>query len=223
MKLKILIADDVEGLAEAIGAILEYNDYEVDIVYNGKDAFDKAKANSYDCIILDVMMPIMDGFEVVKKLRKINVKTPIILLTAKSLVDDKVKGLDAGANDYLTKPFEKKELLARIRALTRVEEENKEKHRIGNVIFNKESSQISKGKISLNLSKQECDIIDFFVKNPDRKISQDEFKQRIWTNEQKSDNIIPMYMTYLQEKFIALNANIKIDDIDGYKIEKIVL
>ncbi len=125
MNFKILLADDVEELAEAIGAMLEYNDYEVDIVYNGEDAFDKAKAGLYDCIILDVMMPIMNGFEVVKKLRKINVRTPIILLTAKSLVDDKVEGLDLGANDYLTKPFEKKELLARIRALTRVEEEKK--------------------------------------------------------------------------------------------------
>ena len=223
MKLKILLADDVEELAEAIGAMLEYNDYEVDIVYNGKDAFDKAKVGLYDCIILDVMMPIMDGFEVVKKLRKINVRTPIILLTAKSLVDDKVEGLDAGANDYLTKPFEKKELLARLRALTRVEKENKEKYEIGNLIFDKESSQISKGKMSLNLSKQECEIIEFFVKNPDRKISQDEFKQRIWTNEQKSDSIIPMYMTYLQEKFIALNANVKINYIDGYKIERLML
>lgn len=221
MKLKILFADDVEELAEAIGEMLECNNYEVDIVYNGKDAFDKAKVNLYDCIILDVMMPIMGGFEVVKNLRKINVKTPIILLTAKSLVDDKVEGLDAGANDYLTKPFEKKELLARIRALTRVEEENKEKYEIGNLIFNKESSKLSKDNTSLNLSKHECDIIEFFIKNPERKISEDELKQRIWTNEENTDKIVPMYMTYLQEKFIALNANVKINDINGYNLEKL--
>lgn len=221
MKLKILFADDVEELAEAIGEMLECNNYEVDIVYNGKDAFDKAKVNLYDCIILDVMMPIMGGFEVVKNLRKINVKTPIILLTAKSLVDDKVEGLDAGANDYLTKPFEKKELLARIRALTRVEEENKEKYEIGNLIFNKESSKLSKDNTSLNLSKHECDIIEFFIKNPERKISEDELKKRIWTNEENTDKIVPMYMTYLQEKFIALNANVKINDINGYNLEKL--
>ena len=221
MKLKILLADDVEALAEAVGAMLEYNDYEVDIVNNGKEALDKAKGNLYDCIILDVMMPIMNGFEAVKQIRKLNIKTPIILLTAKSLVEDKVEGLDLGANDYITKPFEKKELLARIRALIRIEEENKEKYEIGNLIFNKESSQLSKDKISLNLSKQECDIVEFFIKNPERKISEDELKQRIWSNENNSDNIVPMYMTYLQEKFNALNANIKINDIDGYIIEKL--
>ncbi len=99
MKLKILLADDVEELAEAVGAMLEHNDYDVDIVYNGKDALDKAKQEKYNCIVLDVMMPIIDGVEVVKKIRKLNIKTPIILLTAKSMVDDKVDGLDAGAND----------------------------------------------------------------------------------------------------------------------------
>ncbi len=222
MKLKILLADDVEELAEAIGEMLKFNNYDVDIVYNGKDAFNKAKEEKYDCIILDIMMPIMDGVEVVKKIRKLNIKTPIILLTAKSMIDNKVEGLDAGANDYITKPFEKKELLARIRALTRIEEDYKEKYELGNLIFNRENSQLSKDKTSLNLSKQECNIIELFIKNPERKISGDELKQRIWTNEQNSDNIVPMYMTFLQEKFNALDANIIINDIDGYKLEKMI-
>ena len=214
MKLKILLADDVEELAEAVGEMLELNDYEVDIANNGKEALDRIKGNEYDCIILDVMMPIMDGFETVKQIRKLNIKTPIILLTAKSLVDDKVEGLDLGANDYITKPFEKKELLARIRALTRREKESKEKYIIGNIIFNKESSQLSKDKISLNLSKHECDIMEFLIKNSERKISEEEIKQRIWMNDENSDKIVPMYMTYLQEKFIALNANVKISNIN---------
>ena len=221
MKLKILLADDVEGLREAVGAMLEFNNYEVDTANDGKKALDKIKEKVYDCIILDIMMPEMDGFEVVKQTRKLNIKTPIILLTAKSLVEDKVEGLDLGANDYITKPFEKKELLARIRALTR-KEENKVKYKIGNLIFNKENSQISKDKTSLNLSKQECDIMEFFIKNPERKISEDELKQRIWTNNQNSDNIVPMYMTYLKEKFIALNANVKINNNNGYNLEKIL-
>ena len=219
MKLKVLLADDVEELAETVGKILEYNDYEVDIANNGKEALDKAKEKMYDCIILDVMMPIMDGVEAVKQIRKLNIKTPIILLTAKCFVEDKVEGLDAGANDYLTKPFETKELLARIRALTRVEEENREKYEIGNLVFNKENSKLSKDNISLNLSKQECEIIELFIKNPERKISGEEIKQRIWTNEQNTDNIVPMYITYLQEKFNALNANIKINNKDGYMLE----
>lgn len=222
MKLKILLADDVEELAKAVGTILQYNNYEVDIVSNGKEALDKVKANVYDCIILDVMMPVMNGIEALKHMRKINVKTPVILLTAKSLVDDKVEGLDSGANDYLTKPFEKKELLARIRALTRVKEENEEKYEIGNLIFNKENSQLSRDKISLNLNSKECDIIEFFIKNPERKISEDELKQRIWTRENNTDNIVPMYITYLQQKFAALNADIKINDINGYSLEKLI-
>ena len=221
MSLKILLADDVKELAEAVGAMLEYNDYEVDIVNNGKEAIDQVKEKLYDCIILDVMMPIMSGLEAVKQIRKLNIKTPIILLTAKSLVEDKVEGLDLGANDYITKPFEKAELLARIRALIRVKEENKEKYKIGNLIYDKESSRLSKDSISLNLSKQECDVVEFFIKNPERKISEDEIKQRIWATDINSDNIVPMYMTYLQEKFNALNANIKINDADGYMLEKI--
>ena len=222
MKLKILLADDVQELAKAVGAILEYNDYEVDIVENGKEALDKVNKNVYDCIILDVMMPVMDGFETVKQMRKLNIKTPIILLTAKTLVDDKVEGLDSGANYYLTKPFEKKELLATIRALTRVKEENEEKYEIGNLVFNKENSQLSRDKISLNLNSKECDIMEFFIKNPERKISEDELKQRIWTSENNCNNVVPMYITYLQEKFTALNANVRIDDINGYSLEKLV-
>lgn len=222
MKLKILLADDVKELANAVGAILEYNNYEVDIVENGKEAVDKVENNIYDCIILDIMMPVMNGVEAVKQIRKLNVKTPIILLTAKHLVDDKVEGLDSGANDYLTKPFEKKELLARIRALTRLKEEQKEKYEIGNLIFNKESSQLSRDKISLNLTNKECDIMEFFIKNPERKISEDELKQRIWTEENNNENIVPMYITYLQEKFVALNADVKINYINGYSIDKIM-
>ena len=222
MKLKILLADDVEELAKALGIILEFNNYEVDTVSNGKEALDKVMLNVYDCIILDVMMPVMNGIDTLKHMRKLNIKTPIILLTAKSLVDDKVEGLDSGANDYLTKPFEKKELLARIRALTRVKEENQEKYEIGNLVFNKENSQLSRDKISLNLNSKECDIIEFFIKNPERKISEGELKQRIWTNENNDDNIVPMYITYLQQKFTALNADVKIDDINGYSLEKLL-
>lgn len=219
MKLKILLADDVKELADAIGEMLKYNNYEVDIVYDGKEALKKATENLYACIILDVMMPFIDGIDVVKNIRKLNIKTPIILLTAKSLVDDKVEGLDSGANDYLTKPFEKKELLARIRALTRVEEENKEKYEVGNMVFDKEKSQLLNGNVALNLNKHECDIMELLIKNSERKISEDELKHRIWTNENNCDNIVPMYITYLQEKFVALNADVKISNLNGYRLE----
>lgn len=218
MKEKILLADDIKELAETVGQVLRFYDYDVDIVFNGLEAVENAKVNSYDCIILDVMMPVMDGVEAVKQIRKLNIKTPIILLTAKDFVDDKVKGLDAGANDYLTKPFEQKELLARIRALTRVNEENKEKYTIGNVVFNKENSQISRDNISLHLNSKECEVMEFLIKNQERKISEVELMQRVWTNESNVDNVVPMYISYLQEKFIALNANVVISNNDGYSL-----
>ena len=221
MSEKILLADDVEDLAKATKMLLVHSGYEVDMVFNGKQALDKAKENLYDCIILDIMMPVMDGIEAVKEIRKLNIKTPIILLTAKDLVDDKVEGLDAGANDYLTKPFEIKELLARIRAVTRTQEEQKEEYKIGNVIFNKGNSEISKDTVSLHLNSKECDIMEYLVKNQERNISKEELEQRIWINEASSENVVPMYITYLQEKFSALNADYQINDNDGYILEKL--
>lgn len=221
-KLKILLADDEKELSRATGAILKYSNYEVDIVYNGKEAVDKVQDNIYDLIILDVMMPVMDGIQALKEMRKNNIKTPIMLLTAKAQIDDKVEGLDSGANDYLTKPFDKKELLARIRALTREQEENKEKYKIGNITFDKETSEISNKNTSLHLNNKECEIMEFLVKNQERNITKKELKKRIWVKENKDENIVTMYIAYLQEKFLALGANIKINDKNGYVLEKIV-
>lgn len=222
MKERILIADDEKELARAIGMILKYSDYEVDIVENGKQAVEKTNDNIYDVIILDVMMPIMDGIEALKEIRKNNIKTPVLLLTAKSQVDDKVEGLDSGANDYLTKPFDKKELLARIRALTRIKEEKEEKYKIGNITFNKENSEISSEKASLHLNNKECEMMEFLVKNQERSISKNELSKRIWTNENKDESIVTMYVSYLQEKFSALGANVKINEKNGYVLEKIL-
>ena len=221
-KYKILLADDEKELSRAVATILRYSNYEVDTVYNGKEAIEKVNENVYDVIILDIMMPITDGLQSLKEIRKNNIKTPIILLTAKSQVDDKVEGLDLGANDYLTKPFDKKELLARIRVLTREKEENEEKYKIGNIIFDKETSEISTSKASLHLNNKECEIMEFLVKNQERNISKKELKKRIWVKEKNDENIVTMYISYLQEKFLALGANVKINDKNGYVLEKIV-
>lgn len=221
-KYKILLADDEKELSRAVATILRYSNYEVDTVYNGKEAIEKVNENVYDVIILDIMMPITDGLQALKEIRKNNIKTSIILLTAKSQVDDKVEGLDSGANDYLTKPFDKKELLARIRVLTREKEENEEKYKIGNIIFDKETSEISTSKASLHLNNKECEIMEFLVKNQERNISKKELKKRIWTKEKNDENIVTMYISYLQEKFLALGANVKINDKNGYVLEKIV-
>lgn len=221
-KYKILLADDEKELSRAVATILRYSNYEVDTVYNGKEAIEKVNENVYDVIILDIMMPITDGLQALKEIRKNNIKTPIILLTAKSQVDDKVEGLDLGANDYLTKPFDKKELLARIRVLIREKEENEEKYKIGNIIFDKETSEISTSNASLHLNNKECEIMEFLVKNQERNVSKKELKKRIWVKEKNDENIVTMYISYLQEKFLALGANVKINDKNGYVLEKIV-
>ena len=125
MKEKILISEDEQELAKAVKTILSFSGYEVEVAYNGEEAINKVKKNVFDVIIMDIMMPIKDGIEALKEMREMGVHTPVILLTAKSQIDDKVEGLDAGANDYLTKPFDKKELLARIRAMIRTNNEKK--------------------------------------------------------------------------------------------------
>ena len=220
-KIKILLADDEKDLSKAVGTILAYSNYDVDIVSNGKEALERINNTIYDLIILDIMMPVMDGIQALKEIRKNNIKTPVILLTAKSQVDDKVEGLDSGANDYLTKPFDKKELLARIRALTRIKEENEEKYVIGNIVFDKETSALSSDKASLHLNNKECEIMEFLVKNQERNVSKKELIKRIWVKENNDDNIVTMYISYLQEKFSALGANIKISDKNGYVLEKL--
>ena len=223
MKYKILLADDEKDLARATRMILNYSGYEVDVAYNGKTALENARENNYDVIILDIMMPVMDGIEALKEMRKNNINTPIILLTAKAGIDDKVEGLDAGANDYLTKPFNKKELLARIRALIRVNEEREQKYKIGNILFNKETAEISSNKAVLHLSNKECELMEFLIKNPERKIASSDIYKRIWQDENTDESIVPMYISYIKDKFSALDANVKINDENNeYKLEKII-
>ncbi len=222
MKEKILIAEDEKELAKAIKIILEYNNYEVTVTNNGLEALQKTDEENFNCIILDIMMPVMNGIDSLKEMRANGINTPIILLTAKAQIDDKVEGLDAGANDYLTKPFNKDELLARIRAQTRVIEEKKEKYKIGNILFNKEIPEISNNNISFKLTNKECEIMEMLAKNQDRRISVRELNKKIWQNEKYKTNAVSMYISYLQEKFVALDANVKINDKNGYLIEPIL-
>ena len=221
--MKILVADDEKDLARATRMILNYSGYDVDVAYNGKEALEKVKNDNYDIIILDIMMPIMDGIEALKEMRKAGINTPIILLTAKAGIDDKVEGLDAGANDYLTKPFNKKELLARIRALTRTNEEKEQKYKIGNIMFDKGASEISNDKASLPLSSKESQLIEYLIKNPEKKLACSEIYKRIWQDEEVDESIVPMYISYIQDKFSALDAKVKIaDDNNKYMLEKLL-
>ena len=140
--MNILLADDEIELADAIAVILESSGYKVKTVYNGEAVLKEVIKNRYDVILIDIMMPKMNGLEVVKELRNRNIDIPVLMLTAKSTIEDKVEGLDSGANDYLTKPFNKKELLARVRAITRESKNKSKKIEIGNVILDRQENEI---------------------------------------------------------------------------------
>ncbi|MBR1884038.1 MAG: response regulator transcription factor [Clostridia bacterium] len=217
---KVLLVEDERELQRAVKAIIELSGYEVVAASDGKEAFEIVTKQNFDVIVMDVMMPVMDGITSLKEMRKIGISTPIILLTAKSMVDDKVEGLDAGANDYITKPFDAKELLARIRALTRVKEEETKKFVIGNVSFNKENSEISTNVASLKLNQDESKIMEILVKNQERAVSCEEMTRRVWDENVPKDKLT-MYVSFLKDKFDILSADIMIKDEDGYQIQRI--
>lgn len=218
--MKILLADDEEELTHALGAILKFNDYDVDIVNKGEDAYNKALIENYDLLILDVMMPKMEGTEVTIKLRENNVETPILMLTAKAETEDKVEGLDMGANDYLTKPFNKDELLARIRAITRNNQTKIKSIKIGNVTLNREDSEIYTNKATFKLNNKECKLMETLINNRENTLNTDDIRNKVW-DENTSEQVVSLYISYLQKKFEALGANIEIDESQGYKLREI--
>ena len=220
--MKVLIADDEIDLTRALGAILKYSEYEVKIANNGEEALKIAENEKFDILILDVMMPKKTGIEVVEELRKKNINTPILMLTAKAETEDIVEGVDKGADDYLTKPFEKDELLARIRALVRKNENRTKKIKIGNVTLDKEENELYSDKASFHLNSKESELMELLVGNQSEKIGEKEIKNRIWGKDENI-KIVPMYISYLQNKFEALGANVQIVNNNGYALESIVV
>lgn len=220
--MKVLIADDEIDLTRALGAILKYSEYEVKIANDGEEALKIAENEKFDILILDVMMPKRTGIEVVEELRKKYINTPILMLTAKAETEDKVEGLDKGADDYLTKPFEKDELLARIRALVRKNENRTKKIKIGNVTLDKEENELYSDKASFHLNSKESELMELLVGNQSEKIGEKEIKNRIWGKDENI-KIVPMYISYLQNKFEALGANVQIVNNNGYVLESIVV
>lgn len=222
MKEKILLVEDEKELSNAIATILSLNGYDITKEFNGKDALENTKKNQYDLIIMDVMMPIMDGITALKEMKKIGIQTPVILLTAKSATDDKVTGLDSGAEDYLTKPFETKELLARIRKILR---KNKcEKYKVENIVFDKELSEISCDTKTFELNANEANLMEVLIKNQDRKIPKDEIVARVFPNKvENSDEKLNVYVSFLNDKLKALDTNMQITSNDGYELKNIII
>lgn len=223
--MKLLLAEDEKDLAEALEVMLKHNHYSVDTVHNGQDALDYLLLDDYDGAILDVMMPKMDGITVVKKLREAKKNTPVLMLTAKAEIEDKVEGLDSGADDYLTKPFATKELLARVRSMTRRQATfTSNELEFGNVKLNKLTFELSTKKDSFRLSNKEFQIMEMLMRNPWNVIPTENFLEKIWGYESDSEiNVVWVNISYLRRKLKSLEANIQIKATRnvGYTLEEI--
>ena len=223
--MRLLLAEDEMALSKALKAILERNNYSVDAVYDGQTALEYLEADNYDGIILDIMMPKIDGITVLKEIRSKGNLIPVLLLTAKSEVDDKVLGLDAGANDYLTKPFHSRELLARIRAMTRAQiAQPNSQLQMGNVTLNRATFELSTPSGSFRLANKEFQMMELMMSNPKNLISSERFMEKIWGYDSEAEiNVVWVYISYLRKKLAALHADIQIKATRnaGYSLEEI--
>lgn len=223
--MRLLFAEDEKSLSRAITAILKNNHYEVDAVYDGEEALAYLECGTYDGAILDIMMQKKDGLTVLKEIRRQGINTPVLILTAKAEIDDRVLGLDSGANDYLTKPFAAPELLARIRAMTRTQmTQNTSSLSFGNLSLNQTSLELSSPSGSYQLTNKEFQLLELLMANPGQVISSDRLFEKIWGYESGADpSVIWVYISYLRKKLTALNASVRIRAIRnaGYRLEEI--
>lgn len=200
--MRVLIAEDERSTARALKIILEKSRFFVDIVYNGTDAWNYIEAGSYDVIVLDIMMPGMNGLEVLSRIRGSHMPTPVLLLTAKAEIEDRVAGLDAGADDYLPKPFASSELIARVRALSRrnkIYEESVKK--VGNLSLDSNRYEIQDGHNSVRLSNKEYQLMELFFTHPGYVFSTDHLMERIWGYESNSEiNVVWTHIGYIRKK-----------------------
>ena len=221
--MRLLLAEDEKALSKAVTEILERNNYTVDAVYDGQSALDYLDTDNYDGVILDIMMPKIDGISVLKKIRNRGNLVPVLLLTAKSEIDDKVLGLDAGANDYLAKPFHFKELLARIRAMTRIQAAHTSSRlTIGNITLDRATFELSSVTGSFRLANKEFQMLELMMCNPHQFISSDRFMEKIWGYDSEAEiNVVWVYISYLRKKLTALHANVQIKAVRnvGYSLE----
>ncbi len=215
--MKILLVDDERQFSAAVAEILRRHNYSVDTVYNGQDGLDYALSGIYDLIILDVMLPVLDGFTVLRALRARKADTPILMLTAKSEISDKIGGLNLGADDYITKPFDTEELLARIRALLR----RKEKYTGDVLSFNdisidRESPQLICGGKKIALGKKEFQILEMLMMSAGKCIDKERFIEKIWGYDTEAEyNTIEVYVSFLRKKLAAVGSSTEIKSIRG--------
>ncbi|MCD8316826.1 MAG: response regulator transcription factor [Eggerthellaceae bacterium] len=228
--MSVLIVEDDIRLSSALARILEDHGYETDVVHDGQSGLDWASAGEYDVIILDVMLPVMDGFAVSKALRRAGVSTPVLLLTARDAINDKITGYDSGADDYMTKPFSPAELMAHLRALTR---------RTGDVIFetisagdleldldsyelrHKQKGSSPDDSKSVRLSSKEFEIARILMSNPGQAITKDQIINRAWgIDSNAGDNNVEAYISFLRKKLAHIGSSTKIETLrkGGYRL-----
>lgn len=221
--MRILLAEDERSLSRAMMALLERNHYSADAVYDGEEALAYLECGNYDALILDLMMPKLDGLSVLRRLREGGNRIPVLILTAKSEVDDKVLGLDTGANDYLTKPFSTPELMARIRAMTRSQTtQATSRLTFGNITLDQTTFELSSPRSSVRLTNKEFQMMELLMRNPRQRISSERFLERIWGYDSDVElNVVWVYLSYLRKKLAALQANVQIKAFRnaGYALE----
>lgn len=222
--MRLLLAEDEKDLSDALVTVLKHNNYSVDAVYNGQDALDYLiEGDNYDGAILDIMMPKLDGISVLKQVRAQGSHLPILMLTAKSEIDDRVNGLDSGADDYLTKPFSMKELLARIRAMTRRQAETTDAIlQFGDLKLDRSTYQLSTQNGELRLANKEYQMLEMLMTNPGQIISVEQFMDKIWGYDSEAEfNVVWVYISYLRKKLTTLQSAVQIKATRGlgYSLE----
>ncbi len=215
--MRLLLAEDEKELSRALTAVLTKNNYTVDAVYNGEDALDYAKNTDYDGIILDVMMPVMDGIEALKRMRKAGISTPVIMLTAKAEVNDRIAGLDAGADDYLPKPFAMGELLARLRSITRRKGEMvSEKLEFGDIYLDISAAELGNGKESYRLTHKEFQVMELLLRNSGNLISTERMLDQVWGYDSDVEiNVVWVAISSLRKKLTGMKSRVEIQAVRG--------
>ncbi len=221
--MRLLLAEDEKALSKALTTILKHNHYSVDAVYNGQDALDYLVTDIYDGVILDIMMPKVDGITVLKKIRAEGNRVPVLMLTAKSEVDDRVLSLDCGADDYLTKPFAAKELLARIRVMTRRQLETVDTVlSFADISLNRATFELASGESSIRLANKEFQMMELLLERPGQVISTERFMEKMWGYDSDAElNVVWVYISYLRKKLNMLNAGVRLKVVRnaGYLLE----
>lgn len=222
--MRILIVEDERRLAEALGAIMEEQKYSADVVFNGQDGLDYALSGQYDVIVLDVMLPKMNGFEVAHELRRQNVRTPVLMLTARDELSSKVTGLDSGADDYMTKPFAPEELLARVRALSRRQGDVQlDEAKFADLTLNLSSCDLLCGGKSVHLGFKEFEVMRLLMSAPRAVVPKEELLTRVWgADSDAEDNNVEAYISFLRKKLFYLGSHTCINTLRkvGYRLEE---